>query len=314
MQARKRRAKMTFSLNNEANYDNGPDLRRHALRFLSSRSCRSPRCTFFGGGHVSHRAGECRAHCRVRHRHHRRPRIVRQPGRALPDGAGKFTPAFERIVREDRARRRKPTWVIVTRGPQGRHATCFAGPWETSPRLHRNDWQQAQGFCPFIRAPREKMELRQRSSRSVPCAGGPRHWRASHPKKNCHQHYGRSSSPSAAAPTNLSHKAVNQVSATPASVGVRGGPFACRRHTLRRRLQPDGDDRKRCFPTAKETFLEHLIQVTRPLAPLGVTRVVLGASAEEIRTIAKLDTSLVVVNPRWEQGPTVVHLRGDPQP
>ena len=58
---------------------------------------------------------------------------------------------------------------------------------------------------------------------------------------------------------------------------------------------------KALLPYREGTFLEHLIQVTRH-SRIGVTRVVLGASAEEIRTIAKLDTSLVVVNPRWEQG------------
>ena len=58
---------------------------------------------------------------------------------------------------------------------------------------------------------------------------------------------------------------------------------------------------KALLPYREGTFLEHLIQVTRH-SRIGVTRVVLGASAEEIRTIAKLDSSLVVVNPRWEQG------------
>jgi CTP:molybdopterin cytidylyltransferase MocA len=33
-----------------------------------------------------------------------------------------------------------------------------------------------------------------------------------------------------------------------------------------------------------------------------LTRVVLGAGAEEIRTIAKLDASTIVLNPDWEQG------------
>jgi molybdenum cofactor cytidylyltransferase len=58
---------------------------------------------------------------------------------------------------------------------------------------------------------------------------------------------------------------------------------------------------KALLPYREGTFLEHLIQVTRH-SRIGVTRVVLGASAEEIRTIAKLDASVVVVNPRWEQG------------
>jgi len=44
---------------------------------------------------------------------------------------------------------------------------------------------------------------------------------------------------------------------------------------------------KALLPYREGTFLEHLIQVTRH-SRIGVTRVVLGASAEEIRTIAKL--------------------------
>src|ERR1700686_3687799 len=49
------------------------------------------------------------------------------------------------------------------------------------------------------------------------------------------------------------------------------------------------------------TFLEHLTEVTRH-PRIGVTRVVLGVGAEVIRTIAKLDPSVVVLNPEWEQG------------
>jgi molybdenum cofactor cytidylyltransferase len=58
---------------------------------------------------------------------------------------------------------------------------------------------------------------------------------------------------------------------------------------------------KALLPYREGTFLEHLIQVTRH-SRIGVTRVVLGAGAEEIRTIAKLDASLVVVNLSWERG------------
>jgi molybdenum cofactor cytidylyltransferase len=58
---------------------------------------------------------------------------------------------------------------------------------------------------------------------------------------------------------------------------------------------------KALLPYREGTFLEHLIQVTRH-ARVGVTRIVLGAGAEEIRKIAKLDFSMVVVNPNWEQG------------
>ena len=58
---------------------------------------------------------------------------------------------------------------------------------------------------------------------------------------------------------------------------------------------------KALLPYREGTFLEHLIEVTRhPL--IGVTRVVLGAGADVIRTTAKLDPSNVVLNPEWEQG------------
>jgi len=58
---------------------------------------------------------------------------------------------------------------------------------------------------------------------------------------------------------------------------------------------------KALLPYREGTFLEHLIEVTRH-PRIGVTRIVLGAGAEVIRTIAKLDPSVVVLNPEWEQG------------
>jgi molybdenum cofactor cytidylyltransferase len=58
---------------------------------------------------------------------------------------------------------------------------------------------------------------------------------------------------------------------------------------------------KALLPYRESTFLEHLIQATRH-PRIGVTRVVLGAGAAEIRTIARLDPDVVVLNPRWEQG------------
>lgn len=58
---------------------------------------------------------------------------------------------------------------------------------------------------------------------------------------------------------------------------------------------------KALLPYRESTFLEHLIQVTRHTR-VGVTRIVLGAGADEIREIAKLDFSMVVVNTNWEQG------------
>ena len=58
---------------------------------------------------------------------------------------------------------------------------------------------------------------------------------------------------------------------------------------------------KALLPYRESTFLEHLIQVTRH-PRIGVTRIVLGAGADEIRTVAKLDASMVVLNPDWQQG------------
>jgi molybdenum cofactor cytidylyltransferase len=58
---------------------------------------------------------------------------------------------------------------------------------------------------------------------------------------------------------------------------------------------------KALLPYREGTFLEHLIEVTRH-PRIGVTRVVLGAGAEVIQTIAKLDPAAVVLNPAWEQG------------
>jgi molybdenum cofactor cytidylyltransferase len=58
---------------------------------------------------------------------------------------------------------------------------------------------------------------------------------------------------------------------------------------------------KALLPYREGTFLEHLIQVTRH-PRIGVTRVVLGAGAEVIRTLAKIDPSIVVLNEDWQQG------------
>ena len=58
---------------------------------------------------------------------------------------------------------------------------------------------------------------------------------------------------------------------------------------------------KALIPYREGTFLEHLIQATRH-PRIGVTRVVLGAGADEIRRITKLDDRFVVLNPDWEQG------------
>ena len=58
---------------------------------------------------------------------------------------------------------------------------------------------------------------------------------------------------------------------------------------------------KALLPYREGTFLEHLIAVTRH-PRIGVTRIVLGAGAENIQSAAKLDPSLIVVNSDWEEG------------
>jgi len=58
---------------------------------------------------------------------------------------------------------------------------------------------------------------------------------------------------------------------------------------------------KALIPFRESTFLEHLLQVSRH-PKVGVTRVVLGSAGNEIRSLAKLDPTVVVINPVWEQG------------
>lgn len=58
---------------------------------------------------------------------------------------------------------------------------------------------------------------------------------------------------------------------------------------------------KALLPYREGTFLEHLLEVTRH-PRIGLQRVVLGAGAEVIRSLARLDPSLVVLNSEWEKG------------
>lgn len=58
---------------------------------------------------------------------------------------------------------------------------------------------------------------------------------------------------------------------------------------------------KALLPYREGTFLEHLIEVTRD-PRIGITRVVLGAGAEEIRTAAKIESSMIVLNAHWQLG------------
>jgi molybdenum cofactor cytidylyltransferase len=58
---------------------------------------------------------------------------------------------------------------------------------------------------------------------------------------------------------------------------------------------------KALIPYRESTFLQHLIDIANH-PKIGVTRVVLGAGAEHIRTAANLDPANVVINSDWEQG------------
>jgi molybdenum cofactor cytidylyltransferase len=58
---------------------------------------------------------------------------------------------------------------------------------------------------------------------------------------------------------------------------------------------------KALLPYRGRAFLEHLIGVAHH-PRIGLTRVVLGAGAEEIRERLKLDPASVVINPDWEKG------------
>lgn len=49
------------------------------------------------------------------------------------------------------------------------------------------------------------------------------------------------------------------------------------------------------------TFAEHLLAATR-LPRVGITRIVVGAHADEIRAKLKIDSSAIVVNPDWPKG------------
>ncbi len=58
---------------------------------------------------------------------------------------------------------------------------------------------------------------------------------------------------------------------------------------------------KALLPYRGRTFLEHLRDVSRH-PRVGVTRIVLGAQAEEIQKKLSLDPVTIVLNPEWQQG------------
>ena len=58
---------------------------------------------------------------------------------------------------------------------------------------------------------------------------------------------------------------------------------------------------KALLPYQGLTFVEHLLAATRHRR-VGLTRVVLGAHAEEIRGKLKVDPAAIVVNPDWPTG------------
>jgi CTP:molybdopterin cytidylyltransferase MocA len=58
---------------------------------------------------------------------------------------------------------------------------------------------------------------------------------------------------------------------------------------------------KALLPYRGITFAEHLVEATRH-PRVALTRVVLGAKAEEIRVHLHVDAASIVVNPNWQQG------------
>lgn len=58
---------------------------------------------------------------------------------------------------------------------------------------------------------------------------------------------------------------------------------------------------KALLPYRKKTFLEHLIEITRH-ARVGVTKIVVGAHAQEIAASSPSWSESIVVNENWQQG------------
>jgi molybdenum cofactor cytidylyltransferase len=58
---------------------------------------------------------------------------------------------------------------------------------------------------------------------------------------------------------------------------------------------------KALVPFRGISFVQHLVNATRH-SRIGVTRIVLGAAAEEIRPHLAVDSSMIVVNEQWEKG------------
>src|ERR1700741_2053112 len=58
---------------------------------------------------------------------------------------------------------------------------------------------------------------------------------------------------------------------------------------------------KALVPFRGVSFVRHLVNVTRH-PRIGVTRVILGAAADEIRAKLDIDPEMIVVNAEWEKG------------
>jgi CTP:molybdopterin cytidylyltransferase MocA len=58
---------------------------------------------------------------------------------------------------------------------------------------------------------------------------------------------------------------------------------------------------KALIPYRGKTFVQHLLEVTQH-PRVGITRLVLGAGADAIRDILRLDAETVVLNPDWPEG------------
>jgi len=165
-------AQITFSLNNDANYDNGL-IAAARSRFLSIRFA-AARAVHFRRRARFHRARERRAYGRVRPLASSTTADRSHKPRALPDVAeiyptlknhsGRFEPGRRTYLGDRDAR------------PQGRHARAFAWAVGTSPRSIGMIGQQAQGLSVYLAL--DKDGIAQQKFAGACLRRGPLTWRA----------------------------------------------------------------------------------------------------------------------------------------
>ncbi len=303
--------KMTFSLNNEANYDNGL-ICGGTLEIFVEPILPQPILYIFGGGHVSialanaaNTAGFAIGVIDDRESFANRERFP-----MANEIYTSFEEAFEKI---------KPTaatyMVIVTRGHKDdMHVLRWAV--GTAPRYIGMIGSKRKVISVYNALEKEGIppgKIRQRARTRGAC-----HRRAD-AGRDCHQHHGGTDR---RAPRRAKHP--EQIRKNRNRGAGPGSRRTLTKILLERTpllvaviLSAGASSRmgrpKALLPYREGTFLEHLIEVTRH-PRIAITRVVLGAGAETIRTAAKLDPSVVVLNPDWEQGQLSSICAGTAQP